>query len=586
MSQRLTKIESHLTMTSSSASSNTLEHPTLGCTLRGHASPTAPTTQFRNLKYATFPARYKDSVPVDGLEPGKNGIYDATKFGPSSPHLRGSQKWDLTLTGSNLTTKYGPGQGDEEAMDEFECLHVNVTVPNAVLSNDSNDTTKGLPVFVWVHGGGLCIGSNSWPQYDLQHMVARSIAINKPCITVAMNYRLGTFGFLASPEIGANGNMGYKDQMLAFRWVRKHIAGFGGDPNDITAAGESAGGISLSTLLCADVVDEQGRGLFDRVVIMSGDATLRKSRNRWWHQKMYEQQGTLLGLNKGDEEGLRKILLEGDAIELAQKLPIAQHTSACVDGDWLTEDANLAVMSDGKHKIHKPDWCKEFVIGDTAHDATVLRGRIVGTPDALERLKHVCGLYLTKAETQNILEAYKLHGKPSGEKKERIIMALASEMRFYQPSMVCHQGWKDAGKLASRYHVHCPNPFEGMNHDIASHELDVIYMLQNCHEQLDERNQKIALNMADQMIQYINGEGWVEDGQIIVYGYDGIITVPEDEYDQKYRGGRGAVLRSIDAHKLWQVADAWAKVRAEEEETMGARFETGASTVPKELSVK
>lgn len=259
-------------------------------------------------------------------------------------------------------------QGPEEAMDEFECLHVNVTVPSSCVRGRGEQVGKsgaGLPVFVWVHGGGLSMGSNSWPQYDLRKFVERSVEIGAPVIGVSINYRVGILGFLACEELGINGNFGFKDQVQAFKWVKKHIAGFGGDPRNVTAAGESAGGISLSTLLCADV-----EGLFERVVLMSGEATLRAPRYKEWHEGMYKDQLKFLGLENLSRNERIQGMLQYDAEEMVNKLPLAQHFSACIDGMFLRDDIRPGFIRDGSRKQHKPDWCKEFVIGDTAHDVS------------------------------------------------------------------------------------------------------------------------------------------------------------------------------------------------------------------------
>jgi carboxylesterase type B len=344
-------------------SSDTLAHPTLRCTLRGKSLTT--TVQFRNLKYASIPRRWRSSVLNDTIRPNSEGLFDATTFGSSCPHKRGAQAWDVTLVG-NVQLPLGEGhKGKDEEMDEFECLHVNVTMPKSALERKNERSGKGLPVFVWVHGGALSMGSNSWPQYDLARFVERSVEIGKPVVGVSINYRVGILGFLASQEMEIDGNFGYQDQVLAFRWVKKHIAGFGGDTDNITAAGESAGGISLSTLLCAEVGKE---GLFERVVIMSGEATLRKPRTRTWHEEMYHDQLKFLGLDKVDVEARKSRLKEMGADELVNKLPLAQHFCACIDGQFLKEDITLEILGDSKRKEHKAEWCKELVIGDTAHD--------------------------------------------------------------------------------------------------------------------------------------------------------------------------------------------------------------------------
>jgi carboxylesterase type B len=543
------------------SSEDSFTHGTLRCSLRG--KPSASTVQFRNLKYASIPARYKDSFPDDVLRVDPDGAYDATLFGPSCPHKRGAQLLDLALIG-NLSLPCGQQQGVSEKMDEFECLHINVTVPKSALSAQTSNGSN-LPVYVWVHGGGLSIGSNSWPQYDLQRLVERSVEIGKPIVGVAINYRVGTLGFLANDDIGAPGNMGFKDQILAFKWIKKHIAGFGGDRNNITAAGESAGSISLSTLLCADVGNE---GLFERVVIMSGETTLRKPRNKWWHQHMYQDQASYLGLCQTDTKNLETKLLNDEAEKLAQQLPLAQNFCGYVDGSWLEAGVTLETLADAEQVAHKPVWCKEFVVGDTAHDGTIYKARILDHPQVLDRLKAACGKYLSDAETERLLTAYEVDTSDSPEQKENALRVLVSELRFYLPTRTVYKGWRSTSppRLASKYHFHISNPFEGSWKDMSSHELDVTYLLQNFNDLLDEKNRKIAEEMADHFIKYANGEGWAREGKSIVFSGDGIIEVDEAVYDELYRCGRGEILEDIGMNRLWNVAEMWQGVRSEDEE--------------------
>lgn len=532
-----------------------IAHPTLGCSLRGKSTTTS--VQFRNLKYASIPSRYQDSIPIDTLVTGDDGIVDATNFGPSCPQKRGAQAWDLTLYG-DVSLPCEQGQGETEKMDEFECLNLSVTIPKS----NKHETKHELPVFVWIHGGGLSIGSNNWPQYDLRKFVDRSVEIGKPIIAVAMNYRVGLFGFLANEELGVPGNMGFKDQVLALQWVKKHIAGFGGDPYNVTAAGESAGAISLSTLLCANIGKE---GLFDKVMLMSGDATLRKPRNKWWHRQVYNDQANILAIDTAD---LQTKLLNTEAETLAQQLPLASHYCGFLDGKWLKQDITASLLSDGQRPEHKPSWCKDFVVGDTVHDGTILKARILDHPQVLDRLHTACSKYLTTTETQRLLAVYKLDSKFSSDQERDILRSLASELRFYDPVRRIYKGWKTTSppSRASRYHFHIPNPFEGNFKGIVSHELDVAFLLQNFNDQFDEQHRSVAQAMADHFIGCVNGEQWAGDGKVVVFGSDGMKEVEVVEYDRIYRDGRGGVLDGIDGEKLWRVAEMWQGVRSEEEE--------------------
>lgn len=546
------------------SSHDTIDHRTLGCSLRGKSSSTS--VQFRNLKYASVPARYKESVPANVLKTGADGVVDATQFGPSCPHGRGGQAFDVSLVG-NVVLPCEKGQGNTEKMDEFECLQLNVTVPKSVLY----EGRKSLPVFAWVHGGGLSIGSNNWPQYDLQRFVERSEEIGKPVIGVAINYRVGLLGFVASEELGAPGNMGFKDQIHAFRWIKKHIAGFGGEPNNVTAAGESAGAISLSTLLCAEI----NEGLFERVVIMSGETNLRKPRNTWWQAQMYKDQAGIIASCKGDRSKLKETLLQPDAEALSQQIPLAQHYCAHIDGKWMTTNPTLSVLTNGRRPEHKPSWCKEFVIGDTAHDGTVLKSRVLDDHlYVIDRLHEACRKNLSSAETGRLLAAYKLDQILSSIDEYDALRYLISELRFYIPALAAHKGWKATSppKKAGRYHFHVLNPFDGEFKGISSHELDVAFLLQNFNDHLDDRDRILAQGVADQFIGFANGEGWASEGKIVAFGPNGVIEVGEEEYDREYRDGRGGVLESIEAEKLWRVAEMWQGVRSEDDESISPKL--------------
>ena len=143
------------------------------------------------------------------------------------------------------------------AMDE-DCLYLNVWTP-------AKDTDEKLPVFVWYFGGGLQVGHTAEMEFDGERIARRGIVV------VTINYRLNVFGFLCHPEITsecpeAPANFGHLDQQAATRWVKRNIAAFGGDPNNITIGGQSAGGGSVMSQLASP----QNEGLFQRAIVQSG----------------------------------------------------------------------------------------------------------------------------------------------------------------------------------------------------------------------------------------------------------------------------------------------------------------------------
>ena len=196
---------------------------------------------FCGIPYAAAPVgerRFKRAVPPEPWE----DIRDATRFGPAAPQLP-----------SGGMTNNRPVKWDED------CLFLNVTTP-------AIDGHK-RPVFVWIHGGGFRSGQGAIPWYN-----GTSFATRGDIVVVSINYRMGALGFADlsryGDEYATSGINGILDQVVALEWVRDNIENFGGDPDQVTIAGESAGGFSVSMLLAS----ERAAGLFHRAIPQSGAA--------------------------------------------------------------------------------------------------------------------------------------------------------------------------------------------------------------------------------------------------------------------------------------------------------------------------
>lgn len=163
--------------------------------------------------------------------------------------------------GVKKTTEFakGPIQGGNPENFSEDCLYLNVWTP-AKTAQDK------LPVMVWIYGGGFSFGSTADPSHDGELLARNGV------ILVSITYRVGNLGFLCHPELTAenpnhvSGNYGILDQIAGLQWVKKNIDKFGGNPNNVTIFGESAGGISVS-MLCASPL---AKGLFQRAISQSG----------------------------------------------------------------------------------------------------------------------------------------------------------------------------------------------------------------------------------------------------------------------------------------------------------------------------
>ncbi|WP_335998587.1 carboxylesterase/lipase family protein [Halorientalis halophila] len=201
---------------------------------------------FRGVPYAHQPVGERRFRPPETPAPSWEGTRDATDFGPLAPQP--------VLATSFLGVDVGKFVGEEDG-----CLNCNVWAPA-----DADPGEK--PVMFWIHGGAFNFGSNRFPGGNL--------AATGDVVVVAVNYRLNALGFFAHPEITAENpsapaNAGYLDVRAGLEWVQRNVEAFGGDPDNVTIFGESAGGHAVLTLL----TDPETEGLFHRAISQSGPIT-------------------------------------------------------------------------------------------------------------------------------------------------------------------------------------------------------------------------------------------------------------------------------------------------------------------------
>ena len=202
-------------------------------------------TAFLGVPYAAPPVaanRWRSPQPA----PAWSGVRDARAVGASCPQVRWEPEPPYTA------------EFDQRGQTNEDCLFLNIWTPR---------TTHGRsPVVVFIHGGGFSGGSGGMPLYNGSHLASNGVVV------VTINYRLGIFGYLAHPDLSAedprhtSGDYGLEDQIAALKWVKANIAQFSGDPANVTIAGESAGAISVNSL----IISPDAAGLFAKAVAFSG----------------------------------------------------------------------------------------------------------------------------------------------------------------------------------------------------------------------------------------------------------------------------------------------------------------------------
>jgi para-nitrobenzyl esterase len=274
---------------------------------------------FRGVPYAAPPIGPLRFRPPQPLQPWV-GVRDARTFGSIA---------------RQIATPLEVLNGNDARPQSEDCLTLNVWTPSC------DDGVR--PVMVWIHGGAFLTGSGATPTFD-----GSSFARQHDVVTVTLNYRLNVFGFLnltdLDPAEAGSGNCGLHDQIAALRWVQANIAVFGGDPDNVTVFGESAGAMSVGALLATP----SATGLFHRAILQSGAASSALSADA--ATSVARELMSSLGLS-ADHHGIAALRATSDADLLSASAQMMQRLSATrapesagffyapvVDGDVLPDE--------------------------------------------------------------------------------------------------------------------------------------------------------------------------------------------------------------------------------------------------------
>ena len=291
--------------------------------LEGVVSGDGQLRAFKGIPYAAPPVgalRWQAPQPVAPW----TGVRPAVEFGPRAMQV---YVWDDMFFRDN-----GPSE---------DCLYLNVWMP-------AKPATAKLPVMVWIHGGGFIAGGSSEPRQDGGNLAKNGVLV------VSMNYRMGIFGFLSHPELTAesahhaSGNQGLLDLVASLQWVKRNIAAFGGDPDNVTIFGESAGSMAVSALMASPLA----HGLFQKAIGESG-AVLDPARPQAPLAEA-EQTGLNLAQEAWGTTSLEKLrAMPAQQILEASVKARGLHTANVVADGWFLPDTGKAIYTAGR-QAHVP----------------------------------------------------------------------------------------------------------------------------------------------------------------------------------------------------------------------------------------
>ena len=324
-----------------------------GETLQGEISEvSSPVATFKGLPYAAPPVGERRWRPPAPISP-RDGVQTATEYGPAC-----IQRPDDTPAWYRyIAETLGQDPAlvpDLEPISE-DCLHVNVWTAN--LGGE-----EPWPVMVWIHGGANTSGSPAEVGYDGTNLARKGVVV------VSFNYRLNVFGFFAHPaltaesEHDASGNYALLDQIAALQWIQRNIAAFGGDPDQVTIFGESAGATNVAYLMSSPLA----QGLFHRAIMQSGGYAVSEFRTLADVEAIGNELAATLGVAESEDAlaALRALSAE-DLHRMALETNTDGLNIPNVDG-WVLEEAPGRVFEMG-HQAPVP-----LLIGYNADEWTTL----------------------------------------------------------------------------------------------------------------------------------------------------------------------------------------------------------------------
>ncbi|RFU29937.1 hypothetical protein B7463_g6386, partial [Scytalidium lignicola] len=462
-------------------------HPQLG-KIKGKANKGS--VQFFGIKYATTRSRF---AAAELYEPSGDGEIDATKFGPSVAVLPQGVDMESSFIQKTLAATKVP-------MSETDGLNLNITIPKL-----PGGSAKKLPVYVFVYGGGFFIGGNSYPSYDNKRFIELSTEIGMPIIGVVINYRVGATGFLTSEDLRSQGfpaNNGLRDQRVAFQWVKKFISGFGGDPENITAIGNSAGSVSVTLQLYSETP------LFNRIFCSSGTSLLIQPLPLPVHEATYNTVIKALGIMGETAKERVDALLKVPIEDILFKVPPGQPYIPALDGEMFTflPEHKLFSTKEGFSRMPGAKWCKEMIMGECAFDGSILFGQCGPRPNGLAAsfTDYVAKILPEHPSVAtSILKSYGITSEMPDDEAVVRILEFGSDIAFIGSGISFAKGFPGA---VYRYFYNEPNPWDGQWKGKASHIMDIKALFLNYNEYLPSGQAQTSTTMAKDAIAFINGK--------------------------------------------------------------------------------
>ncbi|XP_061201926.1 fatty acyl-CoA hydrolase precursor, medium chain-like [Neopsephotus bourkii] len=372
-------------------------------------------------------------------EPWKD-VRDATSYPPMC--LQGKE--------GQFLSNYVTNRKEKVILQVSEdCLYLNVYTPI------STGKQERLPVFVWIHGGGLALGAAS--SYD-----GSALAAFNNVVVVTIQYRLNILGYFSTGDKHARGNWGYLDQVAALQWIQENIMHFGGDPGSVTIAGESAGGISVSALILSPLA----KGLFHKAISESGTAVRALFTDH--PEEEAQRIAAASGCEKPSSAAIVECLrgkTEEEIVQAMLKLP-SMSANAAIDGVFFPKSPEQLLSENAINAV-------PYIIGVNNCEFGYLIPMVMKFPAYTDDLDENVSRQVLQTSlalpfkgasevVDRVYNEYVGNAKTSAEVRDGILDALGDSV-FVLPSIQMARYHRDAGNPVYFYEFqHRPSSGEGV----------------------------------------------------------------------------------------------------------------------------
>ena len=414
--------------------------------ISGVAGKNAEVRVYKGIPFAAPPVgdlRWKPPQPVGRW----GGVLMADKFGSECVQGGGRARGGAPKAAAPKAPapKDGAARGGGGVSGSEDCLYLNVWTA-------AQSASEKRPVLVWAYPGGYTSGNGASPAFDGEALAKRGV------ILITFNYRVGPFGFLAHPELtkesdhNASGNYGLMDLAATLRWVQRNIAAFGGDPKNVTIAGDSAGAALVAMLTGSP----EGKGLFRRVISESG-AWMGLGVSKMTTLASAEQNGVRMAAAMGANS-----LAELRAKPAAEVQAGGRGGGPVVDGWYIPEDLSKTFEAAKENEV-------DILVGSNKDEGTFFGGPVTAAAFTAQ----------AKMRYGDLAESY-LKVYPAGSDEEATRSSLASfrdALGFHQRKWAQLQEKRGKSKTYVYYFTHDPTP--GPNSRGATHGSEAPFVFQN-----------------------------------------------------------------------------------------------------------